>query len=278
MSDMFNQVGANDLSAKRTTKETIITEDTVIVGTIAADSSLIISGRIKGDVFSKNSIELQGKVDGNMTANDITITDGAVKGDINSDKNILVSGDSIVVGNLFGRSLEFNGKIKGNVRIDGHAVIRENAVIQGNLSACNFTVDDGAKIIGFVEIIKTAEVTGQPTESIEDIVNFADIEIPSDAGKPEGSEVPEPQNENTSLPLFTTVSAKEELVVAPTEEVVEKEEEKVEEPKQKETEKVEEEEKEESSDDDIDFADEKQKMLNDLRSRMEKAKKSGQSL
>ncbi len=275
MLDMFNQGGTAGFASKPSTNETVITEDTIIVGTIAAESSIIINGGIKGDVFSKNSVELQGKVDGNIKANDVTITDGAVKGDINSNKNILVSGNSVVVGNIFGSSLEFNGKIKGNVRIDGHAVIRENAVIQGNLSACNFTVDDGAKIIGFVEIIKPTEMTDQVNESIEDIVNFSDIEIPQDAGNPSddsGSSVSEPSEQTEPRPLFTTVSAKDELVVAPTEEPAE---EKATEDVEPEEEKIE---PEAESAGEIDFADEKQKMLNDLRTRMEKAKKSGQSL
>ncbi len=43
-------------------------------------------------------------------------------------------------------------------------------------------------------------------------------------------------------------------------------------------EKKEEEPAEEAVSDNADFADEKQKMLNDLRTRMEKAKKNGQSL
>ncbi len=252
MNDIFNRANSMDLTGGASMEKTSITKDTVLIGTIAADSSIIIDGGVRGDVYSKNSIELKGKVDGNIKANDISISDGAVKGDISSEGNILVSGDSVIVGNLFGSSLEFNGKIKGNVRINGHAIIRENAIIHGNLSACNFTVDDGAKIIGFVEILRPVDVSGQITEKIEDIVDFNDIEIPEDAGVPDASinEVVEAAAEAspTPTPLFSTVSSSKEeepVVVAPIEPVA---------------------------------VDEKQKMLQDLRSRMERAKKSGQSL
>ncbi len=286
MNDIFSQASSMDISGGKTAGETLITRDTILVGTIAADSSIYIDGGVKGDVFSKNSIQLTGKVDGNMKANDITITDGAVKGDISSEGNIHVSGDSVIVGNLNGKSLEFNGKIKGSVHINGHAIIRENAIIHGNLSACNFTVDDGAKIIGFVEIIRPTETTGVPTEKIEDIVDFNDIEIPADAGTPNKPTVEEAQVEAApaSTPLFETVSsAKEDVVVAPVVEEVAPAAPVVSEPEPIEVvieepvveEEPAEEKEEEGSDS---FVDEKQKMLQDLRSRMEKAKKSGQSL
>ncbi len=289
MNDIFSQASSMDITGGKASGETLITKDTVLVGTIAADSSIYIDGGIKGDVFSKNSIQLTGKVDGNMKANDVTITDGAVKGDISSEGNIHVSGNSVIVGNLNGKSLEFNGKIKGSVHINGHAIIRENAVIHGNLSACNFTVDDGAKIIGFVEIIRPTETTGAPTEKIEDIVDFNDIEIPVDAGTPDKSDnvaAPTPaEAAPVSTPLFETVSAaKEEAVEAPVVEPVAP----VEAPPappalelEIEADEVvaeEEEVTDEKEDGGDSFVDEKQKMLQDLRSRMEKAKKSGQSL
>ncbi len=299
MNDVFSGVNSMDIAGGNSMSKTLITKDTVLVGTIAADSSIIIDGGIRGDVFSKNSIELNGKVDGNMKANDISITDGAVKGDISSQGNILVAGDSVIVGNLFASSLEFNGKIKGNVRINGHAIIRENAVIHGNLSACNFTVDDGAKIIGFVEILRPVEVSGQPTEKIEDIVDFEDIEIPEDAGTPDSttsSASAEVSEVAPGTPLFSTVSSgKEELITAPEEVVVDTPtpvaapapvaeaaviEAAVEETIEEVDEVSEVATAEESDDSDgtESFVDEKQKMLQDLRSRMEKAKKSGQSL
>ncbi len=287
MNDIFNQATSMNMTGNGSTTKTLITKDTILVGTIAADSSIIIDGGVKGDVYSKNSIELMGKVDGNIKANDVTITDGAVKGDITTEGNILVAGDSVIVGNLFGSSLEFNGKIKGNVRINGHAIIRENAIIHGNLSACNFTVDDGAKIIGFVEILRPVEVSGQPTEKIDEIVDFNDIEIPADAGTPNtastaSAEVP------SGAPLLTTVptggTEEPAEIEKPAPVIVEAPEEKVEEVVSEEVETVEEETEETVSEDSEEdgggdsFVDEKQKMLQDLRTRMEKAKKSGQSL
>ncbi len=283
MSDIFNQATSMNMTSSGAPTKTLITKDTILVGTIAADSSIIIDGGVKGDVYSKNSIELTGKVDGNIKANDATFSNGAVKGDITTEGNILVAGDSVIVGNLFASSLEFNGKIKGNVRINGHAIIREKAIIHGNLSACNFTVDDGAKIIGFVEILRPVEVSGQPTEKIDEIVDFNDIEIPEDAGTPDNSasaasEVP------SGTPLLTTVPTPVEesapaIVEAPVPEVAEVVEETVEVADEI-PEEVEETSSEEAEDSDgsDSFVDEKQKMLQDLRTRMEKAKKSGQSL
>ncbi len=282
MLDIFNQTGTDTNTSKPSSNETIITEDTVIVGSIAAQTSIVINGGIKGDVFSKHSVNLQGRVDGNIKANDITITDGAVKGDIVSNKNVLVSGSSVVVGNIFASSFESNGKIKGNVRIDGHAVIRENAVIQGNLSACNITVDDGAKIIGFVEIIKLTEKAGHVGENIEDIVSFSDIEIPTDAGNPDDMGSSDPVDPVTPSPLFTAGSDKVEPEISTDDESAEEdiEEQEQEEDEYEDVEDIKEEKSQKNSESggEIEFADEKQKMLNDLRSRMEKAKKNGQSL
>lgn len=269
MNDFFpNELqNGNNYERKTEMDRTIITKDTVIVGTIAAESSILVNGAVKGDVYSKSAIELTGKVDGNIKANDVQISNGAVKGDVGSEGNILVSGDSVIVGNIIGSALEFNGKIKGNVRIEGHAIIRDNAVIQGNLSAQNFTVDDGAKIIGFVEIIQTAAQGIADDSKIEEIITFDDITIPADAGTAKKAppapllpvfvkEEPKPVENVFSLALEDTADEKASVATAThTPETKKESEEAVE-----------------------DFADEKQKMLQDLRSRMEKAKKSGQSL
>lgn len=136
---------------------TIISEDTIIEGSIKSKSDLIVKGRVIGDIESDKSINICGNVEGNVKSSSTVLLEGLVNGNLSSNGLLKISKDSKIVGDVECQVLETNGIITGNINAKESVNIGSNSVIEGNISSKTLTVEEGSKIKGLFEITSNLE-------------------------------------------------------------------------------------------------------------------------
>lgn len=135
--------------------ESYISKDVIINGSITAVSSIVIDGRVNGDVTTENDITVCGSIEGNVSANSVKFSGAKLKGDITCKGNISFVKNSIVQGNVSGKTIEVNGTINGNLKAEQSAVIMGTAQINGDITAGLISVLEGAVIKGNVQVTKS---------------------------------------------------------------------------------------------------------------------------
>ncbi len=111
-------------------EQAIIGRSISIKGELSGEEDLLIQGRVEGKIAFKN--------------NNVTVgRNGHIRADIRG-KLISIEGD--VQGNLFG---------------DEEIVVRESAVVRGDMRTPRFSLEDGAKFKGSIDMIPTLEKSSQ---------------------------------------------------------------------------------------------------------------------
>jgi cytoskeletal protein CcmA (bactofilin family) len=98
---------------------TVIGSDTIVSGTIRAQGTIVIDGRVEGDIC----------------------TDGL----------LMVGEGAIVVGNIYAGSVVCRGLIVGDIVASEEVELLESASLNGTVRAPVFLVDDGALLTDNVE-------------------------------------------------------------------------------------------------------------------------------
>ncbi len=111
-------------------EQAVIGRSISIKGELSGDEDLLIQGRV------------QGKID--LKKNNVTVgRNGQIKADI------------------WGKLIIIEGEVQGNLFGDEEIVVRESAVIRGNLRTPRFSLEDGAKFKGSIEMNPTMEKSSQ---------------------------------------------------------------------------------------------------------------------
>lgn len=105
-------------------------KNTPLTGTI--DTLIGANTIISGNIETKGSLKIEGKVQGNIAAT----------GDISLGKNALVLGD------VYAKNVEVNGVIEGNIYADGLLRISSSAKLFGDVEVESFVSDQGALFEG----------------------------------------------------------------------------------------------------------------------------------
>ena len=126
-----------------------ITKGTSIVGNIESDGSVNVYGKIKGDITCKGKLMVTGRVVGTSNAKEIFANNAKIEGDVHSDGTIKVGNGSVIVGNVYATSAVIGGAIKGDIDVKGPVIVDGTAVIQGNIKSRSVQINNGAAIEGF---------------------------------------------------------------------------------------------------------------------------------
>lgn len=135
--------------------ETYISPTTKITGSINAENSIVFDGKINGNLSSENDIRITGSVIGNVAGQDISIIGGKVKGDIFARGDIKANTETIIVGDVSGQNIDFNGRCKGNFIIEDIVTLRSESLVAGNIRSLTVGMETGAAVRG--EIQSTSE-------------------------------------------------------------------------------------------------------------------------
>jgi cytoskeletal protein CcmA (bactofilin family) len=110
---------------------------------------------IKGELSSKEDLLIQGRVEGeiDLKKNNVTIaTDGHVKGEV------------------YGKVISVEGAVQGNLFGEEKIVVRESAMVLGNLKSPLFSIEEGAKFKGHIDVMPGMKEDSQESLKLENLV------------------------------------------------------------------------------------------------------------
>lgn len=126
-----------------------ITKGTCITGNIESDGSVNLYGRIKGDITCKGKLIVTGRITGVSHAREIFANNAKVEGDVHSSGTIKIGNGSIIVGNVYATSAVIGGAVRGDIDVHGPVIVDGTAVVQGNIKSRSVQINNGAVIEGF---------------------------------------------------------------------------------------------------------------------------------
>ena len=128
---------------------TVITEGTNIKGDIASDGSVDIRGRIVGNVTCNGKLVITGILEGNSNSSEFFADAAKIEGEVNSTGTVKIGIGSVVIGNITASSAVIAGAIKGDIDVQGPVVVDTSAVVMGNIKSRSVQINNGAVIEGF---------------------------------------------------------------------------------------------------------------------------------
>ena len=130
----------------------IVTEGTMITGSIATDRSLLVLGTINGDINCEGKLTISGTVTGNSYATDVFINDQRTEGNITCTGIVKIGQGSVIIGDITAGAAAIAGAVKGNLDVKGPVILDSTAVIKGNIKAKSVQLINGAVLEGFCSL------------------------------------------------------------------------------------------------------------------------------
>ena len=127
---------------------TVITEGTNIKGDIASDGSVDIRGRIVGNVTCNGKLVITGILEGNSNSSEFFADAAKVEGEVNSTGTVKIGIGSVVIGNITAASAVIAGAIKGDIDVKGPVILDASAIVMGNIKSKSVQINNGAVIEG----------------------------------------------------------------------------------------------------------------------------------
>ncbi len=101
---------------------------------------------IKGELSGEEDLMIQGRVEGTIELKKNNVTVGRT-GHIKAD--------------IYGKVISIEGEVQGNLFGEEKIVVRESGVVRGNMRTPRFSLEDGAKFKGSIDMIRTMEESSQ---------------------------------------------------------------------------------------------------------------------
>ena len=127
----------------------VITAGTRIKGNMETTGSFEIEGTIEGDIKSNGKLTVIGTVIGNSASSEFFADAAHVEGEVVSSGTVKVGLGSVIIGNITATSAVIAGAVKGDIDVQGPVVVDTSAVIMGNIKSRSVQINNGAVIEGF---------------------------------------------------------------------------------------------------------------------------------
>lgn len=127
-----------------------VTKGTVIVGDITSEGSINLDGKVRGNVTCLGKLVISGEIVGASKAAEIYTNNSKISGDIATEGSIKVGNGSIIIGNVYAASAVIGGAIKGDIDVKGPVVLDSTAIVQGNIKSRAVQINSGAVVEGIV--------------------------------------------------------------------------------------------------------------------------------
>ncbi len=101
---------------------------------------------IKGELSGEEDLMIQGRVEGTIDLKNNNVTVGRT-GHIKAD--------------IYGKVISIEGEVQGNLFGEEKIVVRESGVVCGYMRTPRFSLEDGAKFKGSIDMIRTMEESSQ---------------------------------------------------------------------------------------------------------------------
>ncbi len=129
---------------------TRITENMVVIGNISSKDKIELQGKVRGDVDTQEDVIILGIVEGGVKGNNMLLQGSSVKGNILSDGDISIKKGSAIVGNVQGINVNLDGKVKGNLFVSNMTQLSSNALLIGDIETSGIATSIGSRIRGSI--------------------------------------------------------------------------------------------------------------------------------
>ena len=106
--------------------------------------SVASGGATGGKNILSSDVEIKGTL---RFANDLII-DGRIEGEVNSEGDLTVGENSIIVGDVKTRSVIVLGRIEGNITVTDRCELKRSATLHGDVIAGKLAIEEGATFMG----------------------------------------------------------------------------------------------------------------------------------
>lgn len=163
--DDYNNEFENDEQGQNTVRESfreevsIFSEGLIIEGNVSVESPLVMKGKINGNLFCKQSVELKDNatISGDVHADSLNLESGEIYGDVTISNQMTLRNDTYIKGNIKADTLDINGNVEGNIYAQSEISFSSDAKVQGDVSALYISIEKGAKISGAMNIGEMAK-------------------------------------------------------------------------------------------------------------------------
>jgi len=128
----------------------VISRSMVIKGDMELETSLLIAGKIIGNIVCKDHVETnEGSViEGNVKGKSINFVGGEIKGNVECEERLVIDDTTVIVGNVLAKTVTVSGKVTGEIKAQESVVLARTAVVKGDLISASLSVEAGAKLDG----------------------------------------------------------------------------------------------------------------------------------
>jgi len=145
-----------------------ITEGMIVKGDIATTGSLELIGKITGNIKCLGKLNITGENNGDSDAAEVYAESARITGEIKSKGSVKVGQSTVIVGNIFGSSAVIAGAVKGDIDVHGPVVLDTTAIVMGNIKSQSVQINNGAVIEG---MCSQAYADVNPSEFFEGLKN-----------------------------------------------------------------------------------------------------------
>ncbi len=125
-----------------------ITEGMVISGDIETTGSLDLIGKVVGNVVALGKLNVSGEIEGDSTAAEIYADAARITGEVKSQGSVKIGQSTVVIGNIYATSAVIAGAVKGDIDVHGPVVLDTTAIVMGNIKSQSVQINNGAVIEG----------------------------------------------------------------------------------------------------------------------------------
>ncbi len=158
--DFEQQTPSDELAA--------ITEGMIVKGDVATTGSLDLVGKITGNIKCLGKLNITGEINGDSDAAEVYAESARITGEVKSKGSVKIGQSTVIVGNIYGASAVIAGAVKGDIDVHGPVVLDTTAIVMGNIKSQSVQINNGAVIEG---MCSQAYADVNPSEFFDGIKN-----------------------------------------------------------------------------------------------------------
>ena len=145
----------------------VITAGMTIAGDMISKGSVEILGKVKGNVEVLGKLNVSGSIEGDSKAAEIFADSAHITGKVTADGTIKIGQNSVIIGDIIASSAVIAGAVKGDIDVRGPVILDASAIVMGNIKSKSVQINNGAVIEGMCSQCY-AEVN--PTSFFDDLI------------------------------------------------------------------------------------------------------------
>lgn len=146
-------------TTKSENADAIVSQTMTIKGDVDLDASLLIAGKIYGNVACNKHLETKpgSLIEGNVKALVANLFGGEIKGNVTCEDNLSIDEVTVVHGDLVGKTVIISGTVTGNITAMESVTLSKSATVKGNLISASISVEAGASLEGQYTVRKNID-------------------------------------------------------------------------------------------------------------------------